>query len=87
KKLLADCASLATDVLKVAHHGSKYGSGQDFLDCVKHKLSVISVGKNTFGHPSRPVVKRLESLGIKVLRTDLLGDVEIKSDGNFLKME
>lgn len=69
------------EVLKIAHHGSKYSSGEDFLNQLRPALAVISVGKNSYGHPTAEVLNRLSALGIKVLRTDEVGDIEIISDG------
>ena len=64
------------DILKVSHHGSRYASGNDFLEKTKPELSVISVGKyNLYGHPSPVTVERLEKAGSKVLRTDKDGAV------------
>ena len=70
------------DVLKVAHHGSKYSTSDLFLQNVKPKIAVISVGaKNTYGHPTPEVLQRLEKFGIQIKRTDINGDVRIESDG------
>lgn len=76
-----DVGSEAIEVLKIPHHGSKYSSSEEFLKQVRPALAVISVGKNTFGHPSPELIERLRNLGIKVLRTDQNGEVEIVSDG------
>ncbi|MDP3057214.1 MAG: ComEC/Rec2 family competence protein [bacterium] len=73
---------LTAEVLKVGHHGSKNSSNQLFLEKIKPKFSVISVGaKNRYGHPTSEVLEKLEALGAKILRTDLSGDIRIKSDG------
>lgn len=70
------------EVLKVAHHGSKYSTGEDFLNVISPKLAVISVGANNrYGHPAGEVLERLDKVGTKVLRTDLEGEIEIISDG------
>ncbi len=69
------------EVLKVAHHGSKYATGTDFLNQVRPDLAVISVGKNSFGHPTDEVLERLKQAGSEVLRTDQSGDVEVVTDG------
>ena len=71
------------DVLKVAHHGSKYSSSKSFLNKAKPENSVISVGKdNNYGHPTSDTLNRLTSSGSKVWRTDLNGNIVVKSDGN-----
>lgn len=54
---------LKSTILKVAHHGSKSSSTQEFLNAVKPKIALIGVGKkNTFGHPNRGVLERLERI-------------------------
>lgn len=54
---------LKSTILKVAHHGSKTSSTQEFLEQVKPKIALIGVGeKNTFGHPNQEVLERLKSL-------------------------
>jgi len=58
------------DLLKMAHHGSKYSSGEKWLEVVKPALAVISVGKNPWGHPTKEVLERLEKVGARILRTD-----------------
>lgn len=69
------------EVLKVAHHGSKYSTSEEFLRQVQPELAVISVGKNPFGHPTEQVLERLKNQAIKVLRTDQTGEIEVVSDG------
>ena len=69
------------EVLKVAHHGSKYSSSEEFLERIDPDLAVISVGKNSYGHPTKEVLERLSQQAIKLLRTDLDGEVELVSDG------
>jgi len=69
------------EVLKVAHHGSKYSTGEEFLEKIKPTLAVISVGKNRFGHPTKEVIERLKAEAIKILRTDEEGEIEVVSDG------
>lgn len=69
------------ELLKVPHHGSKTGMTSVFVEWVKPVLSVISVGKNSYGHPSREAIDMLKSIGSQILRTDQKGDIEIVSDG------
>lgn len=76
---------LNSEVLKVAHHGSKNSSYLEFIEAVSPEIAVISTGKNNkYGHPHQEVLERLEKFGIKILRTDLDGDVKIFSDGKNL---
>lgn len=57
---------LESQILKVAHHGSKSSSTQVFLEKVKPKIALIGVGKdNTFGHPNNEVIERLNKLRYK----------------------
>lgn len=69
------------DVLKVPHHGSKTGLLENFLQTVRPKLAVISVGKNSYGHPSGELIERLKQIGAIVKRTDE-GVVKIESNGS-----
>jgi competence protein ComEC len=71
---------LKSDILKVGHQGSVYSSGERFLEKVLPKWAVISVGENSYGHPSLRIIKRLERLGVRVLRTDKDGDVRFGID-------
>ncbi len=69
------------DVLKVPHHGSKTALLESFLTEIKPKLAVISVGKNSYGHPTPETLELLKNAGAKILRTDKDGEIEIVSDG------
>lgn len=70
------------DVLKTSHHGSKSGTSQALLEVITPEIALISVGKNNpYGHPNQEVIQRLQRSGTQILRTDLLGEVELVSDG------
>ncbi len=70
------------DILKVPHHGSQTSLDEQFLDKVNPRLAIISVGKNnSYGHPSQETIRILRERDIKILRTDLDGEIEITSDG------
>ncbi|PIP31923.1 hypothetical protein COX24_00940 [bacterium (Candidatus Gribaldobacteria) CG23_combo_of_CG06-09_8_20_14_all_37_87_8] len=85
KEILNSGQILKADVLKVAHHGSKTSSSPDFLAQVNPSLAIISCGKNNpYNHPHPEVLRTLDNFAIKVLRTDLQGDIEIVSKGNNL---
>ena len=72
------------DVLKVGHHGSKTSSSIDFINRVKPKYSIISVGKNNkYGHPNKEVLKNLKSS--KIYRTDKDGTIGFKINKDNIK--
>ena len=77
KTLIAD-TDIKADILKIAHHGSRYSSCEKFIAVAAPKIAVIQVGKNTYGHPSEEVIKRLEEHKIAVLRNDEQGAVGIR---------
>lgn len=74
------------EVLKFPHHGSKTGILPAFLDKVKPELAVISVGKNSYGHPSKEAIDLLKERSITIKRTDRDGNVEVESDGKNWKI-
>lgn len=68
--------NLASDILKVGHHGSRTSTSNSFLKAVSPKYALISNGKNNkYGHPHQEIVDTLEQFGAKILRTDLLGTI------------
>lgn len=69
------------NLLKIPHHGSRFGLTSGILDILSPDLAVISVGKNSYGHPTPFILDLLKSANIKTLRTDQNGEVEIISDG------
>ena len=70
-----------SNILKVAHHGSKTSSIKEFLEVVRPKIALIGVGENNkFGHPNSEVLERLEELDIKLYRTDEMGEISIIVD-------
>ncbi len=69
------------ELLKVPHHGSRTGMTKAFVDWLKPKLAVISVGKNSYGHPTPEAMNLLTSVGSRIMRTDKDGNIEIVSDG------
>lgn len=70
---------LKSNILKVAHHGSKTSSISEFLKNVSPQIAVIGVGENnSFGHPSEITLQTLELLDTKVYRTDIYGEICIE---------
>ncbi len=73
---------LSANLLKVPHHGSKTALLPEFLQKVQPQIAIISVGKNSYGHPAAETLKLLQDTGVIIRRTDREGDIEIISDGN-----
>ena len=74
------------DLLKVAHHGSRYSTSGYFLQQVQPRLAVISAGRgNGYGHPHAETLERLGLSGSKILRTDALGAVKVTFDDTGMK--
>ena len=69
------------EVLVVSHHGSRYSSDIRFLNAVTPEAAVISVGDNSYGHPSEETVQRLLAVGAEIRRTDRQGNIRITVNG------
>jgi len=82
--LLNSNLKLDSTVLKVGHHGSKYSTHPLFLIRVNPRVAIISVGKNSYGHPAPEILERLSD--ILTLRTDLNGDIRITTDGQKMQI-
>ena len=81
--MLTERVPLKVDVLKVAHHGSRYCSSPEFIEAVNPSWAVISCGDgNPYGHPHEETLRTLA--GVKVLRTDQVGTNVFHSDGQTL---
>lgn len=88
KELLQNPEILKSDVVKVAHHGSKSSSTQEFINSTKAKIAIIPVGKHSqFGHPDEEVVERWKNSGAKIMRTGENGTITILSDGKNLEIK
>ena len=78
----------STDVLKVAHHGSRTSSTEEFLSAVQPAFALISAGfENSYGHPHPTVVARLREHHAAILRTDRDGMITIRTDGRKINVE
>ena len=79
--------AIRADVLKVGHHGSKNSTTPEFLAAVHPSVAVISAGEdNPYGHPNAELLERLESAGVRILRTDRDGAVHVLTDGKRLEI-
>ena len=82
QRLLGKNLELKANVLKVAHHGSKYATSEEFVKRVKPEAAIISDGAwNRYGHPAQVVLDRLKAANAKVYRTDLQGEITITTKG------
>ncbi len=79
RQLLALYALPDIECLIVGHHGSKTSTSERLLDGLTPELAVISVGENSYGHPTGEVLERLASRGIDILRTDESGTIKVRS--------
>jgi competence protein ComEC len=78
-KILENGEDIESDILKIPHHGSNTSSSLEFLEKVKPKISIISVGRdNTYGHPSKEVIERIKKIGSSIYRTDKNGAIILK---------
>ena len=65
------------EMLMVGHHGSRYATSTELLEAVTPEIAVISVGSNSYGHPTDAALYRLSDEDISVYRTDLQGNIHI----------
>jgi competence protein ComEC len=87
-RMLEENEIQSTDVLKVAHHGSRTSSTEGFLSAANPAFAIISVGPdNSYGHPNREVIERLGEHHAEILRTDQNGLVTVRTDGRHLTVE
>ena len=87
RELLASLppGALRADVLKLGHHGSRTSTTVPFLDAVRPRLALVSVGRgNRYGHPSPSVLAALAARGVPVFRTDVSGALVVRTDGRAL---
>jgi len=75
-EIMAGNTLTSVEILKFPHHGSKTGMREDFLEKIQPKEAVISVGKNSFGHPTTEALEMLKNEGVTVRRTDLEGEIK-----------
>ena len=76
---LADTADLGSiEYIIAGHHGSRRSSGGRLLETIGGETAIISVGYNSYGHPTNETLARLAAYGYNIFRTDLNGTVEIR---------
>jgi competence protein ComEC len=83
--LLKSGVELRTDVIKVAHHGSRTSSIQPFVFAAHPQIAIVSVGRTSiFGHPHKEVVERWRAIGAQVMTTGEKGTISVTTDGKNL---
>ncbi len=82
-KIVNENPDINANILKVGHHGSSTSTSYLFLRSVMPQTAIISCGTdNSYGHPHKETIEKLNQAEVKTYRTDLLGTVKIVSDGN-----
>jgi len=88
ERIIKENIDISSDVLKLGHHGSKTSSSMDFLKAVNPEIAIISAGENnSYGHPHKEVVDKIDSLGVKSLATYDLGIITFLSDGEKIYLD
>lgn len=78
--------SRPVDLLKVGHHGSRGSTGDEWLDSLRARAAIVSVGQNNYGHPAPETMGRLRHHGVAVWRTDQDGSVSVITDGRHMTL-
>ncbi|MBI3895585.1 MAG: ComEC/Rec2 family competence protein [Acidobacteria bacterium] len=87
RRLVENGNSIAGDILKIPHHGSKTSTTPAFLARVAPSFGIISVGAfGRFGHPHAEVLETLRQAGVRTMRTDQDGSVTILTDGRRIEL-
>jgi len=77
RKLLAAYDLPDLEILTAGHHGSGYSTSEELLEALRPETACVSVGSNSYGHPSEETLERLARQGCTVFRTDLHGDIHL----------
>lgn len=86
--MLKNYKSLESDVLKLGHHGSRTSSSLSFLKMVNPEVVIVSAGfNNSYGHPHKEVMDRVNTLGIKSFATFEEGTITFRSDGEKIYLQ
>lgn len=79
KQIINDNPDISVDVLKVAHHGSKTSSCEEFISTITPQYAIISVGENNnYGHPDESVINRLKIYQVTIYQTAMSGTIRFK---------
>jgi len=75
KNIMAEFSNIPCDILKIGHHGSDTSTSYSFIEYLRPETAIISVGRNSYGHPSDKVLTILNKAGVKIRRTDKEGTI------------
>lgn len=85
--VLSEGINLHSDIVKVAHHGSRTSSIEALVSATHPSLAIISVGRTSmFGHPNQDVVERWRASGAEVMTTGQRGTISLVTDGHVLNV-
>lgn len=85
--LIQSGSELKSTVLLVGHHGSDYATSPAFLQAVQPEYAVIQVGKNSYGHPTAGVLRRVTNAGAKIYRNDTDGTIVFTTNGKTISVD
>ena len=86
KRIAQDYPNLHVQVLKVAHHGSRFSSSEEFLANFHPEVAVISVGQNNYGHPAPETLARIRKYTANIFQTSNQQIVKIEADQKGLRV-
>ena len=73
--IIATYKNIDVDYIKIGHHGSNSSSTKEFIKYISPSEAIISVGKNSYGHPHKETLITLEEQNVEIKRTDILGSI------------
>jgi competence protein ComEC len=87
QRLIASGVELQSDILKAPHHGSRTSSSVEFIEAVRPRYAIVSVGERSpFGHPHLEVIDRYRAAGTSILQTGTRGTITVSTDGKQLEV-
>lgn len=86
ERRLVEAYNLDVEVLKVAHHGSRFSNSEILLAETTPIIATIGVGKNNYGHPAKNILERLSRFAQKIMRTDADGSIQVIPSANTLQV-
>ncbi len=87
REIIEEYPNLSCDILKVAHHGSRFSSGPGFLRKIHPAIAVIQCGDNLFGHPALETLQRFEDVGTTILTNRYDGAIQMAWNGERLMLD